>query len=158
MHEAQLRRRLLIDHQIFRRWKGESWQLHKSRLPSHLAQPPNFTNLILALVNIILRVYWILLSPNLIHLPWKIILISSKPSARIMQVHATGSEPSPVNTRGLCLLSLDGGGVRGLSTLLILKSVMDRLNDERHKSALSPVKPCKVFDLISGTSKGGYVQ
>ena len=36
-------------------------------------------------------------------------------------------EPNPVDTTGLCLLSLDGGGVRGLSTLYMLKSIMDRL-------------------------------
>src|SRR5688572_5844523 len=39
-----------------------------------------------------------------------------------------GGEPNPVDTTGLCLLSLDGGGVRGLSTLYILKSIMDWLN------------------------------
>jgi patatin-like phospholipase/acyl hydrolase len=62
-----------------------------------------------------------------------------------------GGEPSPLDTTGLCLLSLDGGGVRGLSTLYISKSIMDRLNGERKRSDL-PVKPCEVFDLIGGTS------
>jgi patatin-like phospholipase/acyl hydrolase len=66
-----------------------------------------------------------------------------------------GGEPNPLDTTGLCLLSLDGGGVRGLSTLYILKSIMDRLNSERKKSDLPPVKPCEVFDLIGGTSTGG---
>jgi patatin-like phospholipase/acyl hydrolase len=73
--------------------------------------------------------------------------------------HATttehGSEPNPLDTTGLCLLSLDGGGVRGLSTLYILKIIMDRLNHERRVTALPPVKPCEVFDLIGGTSTGG---
>jgi hypothetical protein len=36
-----------------------------------------------------------------------------------------GGEPNSVDTTGLCLLSLDGGGVRDLSTLYILKSIMD---------------------------------
>lgn len=67
-----------------------------------------------------------------------------------------GDEPNPLDTTGLCLLSLDGGGVRGLSTLYILKSIMDRLNHERKTTAsLPPVKPCEVFDLIGGTSTGG---
>jgi patatin-like phospholipase/acyl hydrolase len=67
-----------------------------------------------------------------------------------------GGEPSPLDTAGLCLLSLDGGGVRGLSTLYILKSIMDRLNHERKTTtALPPVKPYQVFDLIGGTSTGG---
>jgi patatin-like phospholipase/acyl hydrolase len=60
--------------------------------------------------------------------------------------------------QGLCLLSLDGGGVRGLSTLLILRGIMNRLNDTREEQGLGRVKPCEVFDLIGGTSTGGYVQ
>ena len=68
-----------------------------------------------------------------------------------------GSEPSPLDTAGLCLLSLDGGGVRGLSTLYILKGLMDRLNSQRREAGLPSVKPCEVFDLIGGTSTGGYV-
>lgn len=60
-----------------------------------------------------------------------------------------------LDTTGLCLLSLDGGGVRGLSTLFILKTIMDRLNNERNKDGLPSVKPCEVFDLIGGTSTGG---
>jgi patatin-like phospholipase/acyl hydrolase len=66
-----------------------------------------------------------------------------------------GSELNPLDTTGLCLLSLDGGGVRGLSTLYLLKSIMDRLNYERKTANLLPVKPCEVFDLIGGTSTGG---
>ncbi|KAH6711738.1 phospholipase, patatin family protein [Leptodontidium sp. MPI-SDFR-AT-0119] len=69
-----------------------------------------------------------------------------------------GNEPTPLDTTGLCLLSLDGGGVRGLSTLHILKSIMNRLNHERRTTAnLLPVKPCEVFDLIGGTSTGGLI-
>ncbi|KAI9652560.1 MAG: hypothetical protein M1821_008367, partial [Bathelium mastoideum] len=68
-----------------------------------------------------------------------------------------GSEPNPVDKTGLCLLSLDGGGVRGLSTLYILKGLMQRLNHERQKDRLPAVKPCEVFDLIGGTSTGGLI-
>lgn len=64
-------------------------------------------------------------------------------------------QSSPLETNGLCLLSLDGGGVRGLSSLLILKDLMTQLNSKR--SGQPPVKPCDVFDLIGGTSTGGYV-
>lgn len=66
-----------------------------------------------------------------------------------------GGEPNPLDSERLCLLSLDGGGVRGLSTLYILKNIMDRLNHERKKDNLPPVKPCEVYDLIGGTSTGG---
>lgn len=67
-------------------------------------------------------------------------------------------EPHPVDTRGLYLLSLDGCGVRGLSTLYVLKHIMDNLNHEREDASLPKVKPCEVFDLIGGTSTGGYVR
>ncbi|RMZ90279.1 hypothetical protein DV736_g2495, partial [Chaetothyriales sp. CBS 134916] len=70
---------------------------------------------------------------------------------------ATGGPPNPVDHTGLCLLSLDGGGVRGLSTLFILKSLMLQLNHERQKMGTSALKPCEVFDLIGGTSTGGLI-
>jgi len=70
---------------------------------------------------------------------------------------AHGGEPDPVNETGLCLLSLDGGGVRGLSTLYILKGLVTRLNRERNEANLPPVKPCEIFDLIGGTSTGGLI-
>ncbi|KAJ5676382.1 Acyl transferase/acyl hydrolase/lysophospholipase [Penicillium majusculum] len=63
--------------------------------------------------------------------------------------------PSPLDTNGLCLLSLDGGGVRGLSSLLILKDIMTKLNSEREDNQL--LKPCDIFDLIGGTSTGGLI-
>ena len=65
---------------------------------------------------------------------------------------ARGGEPNPLDATGLCLLALDGGGVRGLSTLYILKGLMDRLNQVRPKGA--PIKkPYEVFDLIGGTGR-----
>jgi len=70
------------------------------------------------------------------------------------QATATERGGQPDGT-GLCLLSLDGGGVRGLSTLYVLKSIMDGLNHARALSKLPVVKPCEVFDLIGGTSTGG---
>ena len=53
------------------------------------------------------------------------------------------------------ILALDGGGVRGLSSLLILQKLMNeiqRLNGESE----SPL-PCQYFDLICGTSTGGLI-
>ncbi|KAH6665736.1 phospholipase, patatin family protein [Halenospora varia] len=64
---------------------------------------------------------------------------------------------SPLNRDGLCVLSLDGGGVRGLSTLLIIKALMAKVNAERKKDGQSTVKPCELFDLIGGTSTGGII-
>jgi hypothetical protein len=59
----------------------------------------------------------------------------------------------PIDRDGLCLLSLDGGGVRGLSSLYILKCIMTLVNSERQGKSL---KPCDLFDMIGGTSTGGY--
>ena len=72
-------------------------------------------------------------------------------------VEDPSGEQNPVDETGLCLLSLDGGGVRGLSTLYILKGLMTRLNHERQHKGFPAVKPCEVFDLMGGTSTGGYV-
>ena len=49
------------------------------------------------------------------------------------------------------LLALDGGGVRGLSLLIILEQLMETINPD------SPPKPCDYFDMIGGTSTGGSV-
>ncbi|KAI1375915.1 hypothetical protein F4677DRAFT_105345 [Hypoxylon crocopeplum] len=51
----------------------------------------------------------------------------------------------------LFLLSLDGGGVRGLSSLMVLKQLMEAIDPER------PPKPCDYFDMIGGTSTGGLI-
>ena len=51
----------------------------------------------------------------------------------------------------LRLLALDGGGVRGLSSLIILEQLMETIDVD------SPPKPCDYFDMIGGTSTGGWV-
>ncbi|KAG6884535.1 hypothetical protein C0993_010318, partial [Termitomyces sp. T159_Od127] len=56
---------------------------------------------------------------------------------------------------GLRLLALDGGGIRGLSELLILEELMNRIKAEQKLQEVP--KPCEYFDLIGGTSTGGLV-
>ncbi|KAI1615399.1 hypothetical protein EDD36DRAFT_462913 [Exophiala viscosa] len=51
----------------------------------------------------------------------------------------------------LRLLALDGGGVRGLSSLMILEQLMQVIDPEH------PPKPCEYFDMIGGTSTGGLI-
>jgi len=53
------------------------------------------------------------------------------------------------------ILALDGGGVRGLSSLLILRELMEEIA-RREKSDNTPL-PCDYFDLIGGTSTGGLI-
>jgi patatin-like phospholipase/acyl hydrolase len=43
---------------------------------------------------------------------------------------------------------LDGGGVRGLSALMILEQLMEAVNPD------APPKPCEYFDMVSSTSTG----
>lgn len=55
------------------------------------------------------------------------------------------------------IVHADGGGVKGLSSLYILRGIMHEINKERRRKGESTVKPCQIFDLICGTSTGGYV-
>ncbi|KAH7334125.1 acyl transferase/acyl hydrolase/lysophospholipase [Rhizoctonia solani] len=66
----------------------------------------------------------------------------------------TGDQVSSQEKPELTLLSLDGGGVRGLISLYMLKAIMDKIGQERAQEA---PKPCQVFDLIIGTSTGGLI-
>ncbi|KAK3934341.1 acyl transferase/acyl hydrolase/lysophospholipase [Diplogelasinospora grovesii] len=52
---------------------------------------------------------------------------------------------------GLHLLALDGGGVRGLSSLMILRRLMATVDPD------APPKPYDYFDMIGGTSTGGLI-
>lgn len=55
----------------------------------------------------------------------------------------------------LRLLALDGGGIRGLSSLVILQEVM---NQVRRDAGLDETpSPCEYFDLIGGTGTGGLI-
>jgi patatin-like phospholipase/acyl hydrolase len=53
------------------------------------------------------------------------------------------------------VLTLDGGGVRGLSSLLILRDIMEDIGQT--KRTLETPRPSEYFDLIGGTSTGGLI-
>jgi patatin-like phospholipase/acyl hydrolase len=80
-----------------------------------------------------------------------------------MSSSTSSSPPTPaeltsndiLDSTGYCLLSLDGGGVRGLASLYILQKFMKELNFKRKARGLGPKKPCEIFDLMGGTSTGG---
>jgi len=48
----------------------------------------------------------------------------------------------------------DGGGIRGLSELVILHEIMERVKMRKGLAELP--KPCDYFHLIGGTGTGGY--
>ncbi|KAJ6553081.1 acyl transferase/acyl hydrolase/lysophospholipase, partial [Mycena capillaripes] len=57
--------------------------------------------------------------------------------------------PTGLGKRPLRILSLDGGGVRGVSSLRILQAIM---------AGVAPnAKPYEYFDMIAGTSTGGLI-
>lgn len=53
------------------------------------------------------------------------------------------------------ILSLDGGGVRGLSSLIVLQEVMTKVQLQGNLDEVP--YPCAYFDLICGTSTGGLI-
>ena len=75
----------------------------------------------------------------------------------------------------LRILSLDGGGVRGISSHYILKRLVEQMRRGQHlndklngndtsinledgpRQHVRPPRPCDVFDLICGTGTGGLV-
>jgi patatin-like phospholipase/acyl hydrolase len=48
----------------------------------------------------------------------------------------------------------DGGGIRGISSLLILEDIMEKIREAKGLDRVP--RPCEHFDLIGGTSTGGY--
>lgn len=81
--------------------------------------------------------------------------MDAQSDATLVASRSSISNDQTLDNSGYCLLSLDGGGVRGLSTLYILQGIMNRLNYMREEAGLRPRKPCEIFDLIGGTSTGG---
>jgi patatin-like phospholipase/acyl hydrolase len=65
--------------------------------------------------------------------------------------------------RPLRILSLDGGGVRGLTTLYVLREIMAQVSRELNQGSPSDqnigiaIRPCDYLDLICGTSTGGLI-
>src|SRR5271170_588332 len=62
----------------------------------------------------------------------------------------------------LRILSLDGGGVRGMSSLFMLKAIIDEIQlklieEFKPLEPIPPIRPCQIFDLICGTSTGGLI-
>ncbi|KAG6826367.1 hypothetical protein H0H92_016129 [Tricholoma furcatifolium] len=57
--------------------------------------------------------------------------------------------------RGLRLLALDDGGIRGLSELIILEEIMKRIKQLENAESLP--KPCDYFDIIGGVGTGGVI-
>ena len=49
---------------------------------------------------------------------------------------------------------VDGGGARGLSSLVVLREIMHRINSKRGEGT-KLLEPHEHFDVIAGTGTGG---
>ena len=63
--------------------------------------------------------------------------------------------PSPA--LGLRVLALDGGGVKGLFSIIVLEHLMEAVRQIDAPDITDALKPCNYFDLICGTSTGGLL-
>jgi len=75
-----------------------------------------------------------------------------------MSLQAAPSQPPARLAR---LLSLDGGGVKGISTLMILQEIMKQVKDREvkanNKKESDECLPVDYFEIAAGTSTGGLI-
>ncbi|QRV77429.1 patatin-like phospholipase protein [Ceratobasidium sp. AG-Ba] len=57
--------------------------------------------------------------------------------------------------QGMNILIIEGGGARGLSSLIILDEIMKRVQNTKSLSKLPAVRDH--FDVVAGTGTGAYV-
>ena len=78
-----------------------------------------------------------------------------------LRVLSLGEHSHSSSLHTLADLSIDGGGVRGYSMLILLHDFMHKVHTECH-DGIPPEpdkipKPCEYFDLIGGTGTGGLI-
>lgn len=71
-----------------------------------------------------------------------------------LKILALGNSPTKNMIAVLANKLSDGGGVKGLSSLLILERIMARVGAKMKRPDLQPYQ---YFDIIGGTSTGGSV-
>lgn len=63
--------------------------------------------------------------------------------------------PATRHLNGVRLLALDGGGVRGVASLIVLQEIMKRVQER--KGLKQECRPADYFELGAGTSTGGII-
>ena len=67
-------------------------------------------------------------------------------------IYSTAHRSKP--EKPLKILTIDGGGLRAISTLLILDKLLDTVAITNNVPNQRP-RPCDVFDVIAGIGAGG---
>ncbi|KAH6665502.1 acyl transferase/acyl hydrolase/lysophospholipase [Halenospora varia] len=75
---------------------------------------------------------------------------------RPMLLAAGDGEVSHGST-SVCLLSLDGGGIKGIFAVVVLEAIMESVRQYENPELGDPPQPCDYFDIIGGTSTGGLL-
>ena len=65
------------------------------------------------------------------------------------------SPPTDVHPNGKRLLSLDGGGIRGIASLVILQAIMKGI--QKRAGLQEECRPADYLELAAGTSTGGII-
>lgn len=69
----------------------------------------------------------------------------------------SNNTPNPAEgPKPLKILTIDGGGLQAVSTLLILNKVLETIG-KLHSDPPRKPKPCEVFDTIAGIGAGGWL-
>lgn len=63
----------------------------------------------------------------------------------------------PRPDRPLKILTIDGGGLQAIATLLILDKVMDKVASKDVSGTFRRPRPCDIFDTIAGIGAGGWL-
>src|SRR5208282_5074613 len=74
---------------------------------------------------------------------------------RVLLTHVTMS-PDPNGSKPLKILTIDGGGLQAISTLLILDELLSAIAKNNGEEQRKP-RPCDVFDTIAGIGAGGWL-
>lgn len=65
--------------------------------------------------------------------------------------------PEEKHPNGVRLLALDGGGIRGIASLVILRHIMWKVTERINPGSKEPCLPVDFFEMAAGTSTGGII-
>ncbi|KAH8929789.1 FabD/lysophospholipase-like protein [Atractiella rhizophila] len=81
----------------------------------------------------------------------------SPSQAQTMKIFKVPRNVKKTNDQGVRILAIDNGGICTFSTLYMLEVVMFHVGELLGVPEGEEIRPCDVFDLICGTSTGGWI-